>query len=82
MVAYVWAINLEAGDILRISISGPKGFAAANEATLDRAKAQYMLFSGKKRPPGGWPKGTYTGQVDVLNGGSVRLSQRWESRLD
>ena len=82
MVAYVWAINLEAGDTVRISLRGPKGFAASNEATLDRAKAQYMLFSGKKRPAGGWVAGTYTGEVEILNGGAVRMSQRWETRLD
>ncbi len=81
LVSYFWAINLAAGDTIVVSVEGPQGFAARNEATLDRAKAQYMLFAGRKRPPEGWPPGTYTGRVEVRNGGKVKLSQEWRAAL-
>ena len=82
LIAYAWAINLAAGDSIKVSIDGPDGFAAANAAGIERAKAQYMLFAGKKRPAGGWPRGTYTAKVEVMNGGTVRLSQTWRANLD
>ena len=82
MVAYAWAINLEAGDTIRITLNGPDDVAAENTATLDRAKAQYLLFAGKKRPARGWPKGLYKARIEVENGGTVRLSQSWQTTLE
>lgn len=82
LVAYGWAINLEQGDLIRVSLGGPEGFSAENEVTLDRAKAQYLLFAGKKRPPGGWPKGLYRGLIEVRRGGDLKLSRSWGQWLD
>ena len=81
-VAYVWAINLEAGDEIVVTFDGPDGLKAENRAKLDRAKAQYLLFSGKKRPPEGWPKGRYVARVEVRNDGAVRFERRWEATLN
>ena len=81
-VAYLWAINLLAEDEVSITIRGPEGFSAANTVTLDRQKAQYMLFAGKKRPPGGWPKGEYIARLEVRNGGVPRLSKDVRARID
>jgi murein DD-endopeptidase MepM/ murein hydrolase activator NlpD len=82
LVAYAWAINLKQGDVLTISLNGPEGLDAGNSITLDRNKAQYMLFSGKKRPPGGWPKGEYVARVSVTNGLAKRLSQEAKFSFD
>lgn len=79
LVAYAWAINLQAGDEIRVTITGPGGFAAENSATLDRAKAQYMLFAGKKRPKQGWRPGTYNAAVVVRNHKGIRLQQDWQT---
>jgi hypothetical protein len=57
MVAYAWAINLREGDKLEVSLVKDRAPLAENSVTLDRGKAQYMLFAGKKRPPGGWTSG-------------------------
>ena len=81
MVVYAWAINLEAGDTITIRLEGPDGITAENTATLDRAKAQYLLFAGKKRPAQGWPKGLYKAKIEVRNGGTARLSQSWQTIL-
>ena len=82
MTAYMWAINLEPGDTIRVTFEGPEGIFATTDVTLDRAKAQYMLFAGKKRPPGGWPKGLYRGNLEITNAGRQRLSQSWQSTIE
>lgn len=81
MVAYGLAINLSAGDVVTITLEGPQGFSAGNSVTLDRAKAQYMLFAGKKQPRGGWPKGDYSGRVTIGQEGNPRLKQQWNYTL-
>jgi Peptidase family M23 len=81
MVAYFWAINLSKGDKITVTLRGPGGLDQSNSVTLDRNKAQYLLFSGKKQPVGGWPLGLYSGQVTVENGGAARLKQDWQAEL-
>jgi murein DD-endopeptidase MepM/ murein hydrolase activator NlpD len=82
LVAYAWAINLKEGDILTVSLNGPEGIDVGNSVTLDRNKAQYMLFSGKKRPESGWPKGEYVARISVANGLVKRLSQETKFSFD
>ena len=72
MVAYGWVINLRKGDRVRVMLDGPEGRLADNTVpAVDRAKAQYVAFAGKKRPRGGWSKGTYTALMEVLRNGDV-----------
>jgi Peptidase family M23 len=81
LVAFMWAINLSVGDTISVALKGPGNVSADNSVTLDRNKAQYLLFAGKKRPPAGWPAGTYSGSVTVTNGGEVRLKKEWQAQL-
>jgi Peptidase family M23 len=81
LVAFMWAINLSAGDTINVTLKGPGNVSAENSVTLDRNKAQYLLFAGKKRPQGGWPAGTYRGRVTVTNGAEVRLKREWQAEL-
>ncbi|MCB8839403.1 M23 family metallopeptidase [Aurantimonas sp. VKM B-3413] len=57
-IAWSWFINLEAGDIIRTTITAPDGssFFAADSAPMNRHKATYSSFAGKKRAlqPGDW----------------------------
>lgn len=82
MVAYAWTINLARGDTVTVALRGPDGIDATNTTTLDRNKAVYLLFAGKKRPAGGWPKGNYVGSLTVSNEGELRLSQEWRATLE
>jgi hypothetical protein len=82
LVAYGWAINLAKGDEISVSLSGPDGVASSNTVTLDRAKAQYLLFTGKKRPAGGWPKGEYRGTFEVRSGSAVKLTRAWTKLIE
>ena len=81
LVAYVWAINLAAGDNIKITLRGPNGVVAENTVTLQTNKAQYMSFAGKKQPAGGWPPGVYIGNVVVMRDGAERLRQDWQTAL-
>jgi hypothetical protein len=41
--------------------------------TLDRNKAQYMLFTGERKPATGWRIGTYEMAARVLRGGATAV---------
>lgn len=75
MVAYVWAINLQKGDIVQIALIKDGAVLQSNSDTLDRAKAQYLLFAGKKAPQGGWPKGSYKASTKVSRGGAAVIEE-------
>jgi Peptidase family M23 len=79
LVAYMWAINLSAGDKITVTLRGPGGVEAENSVTLDKNKAQYLLFAGKKRPAAGWPVGDYRGSVKVTNGAEVKFQREWQA---
>ncbi len=64
-----------------MTLNGPDGVDVANSVTLDRNKAQYLLFTGKKRPPGGWKAGMYEGSVMVTQGGKVRMERQWRAEM-
>jgi len=70
IVYYGRAIGIAAGDTITVRIVGPDGqVMASNEAAPDSDKAQYLLFTGKKRPAGGWPTGRYAGTITVTRAG-------------
>jgi hypothetical protein len=73
MVFYGWAINLSKGDTLTVRLRGPAGIEVESHETLDRPKAQYFLFAGKKKPPDGWPPGEYVAEFAVSNGEGTKL---------
>jgi len=82
VVAYGWAINLKQGDVVTVSLVSPNGVDATNSVTLDRNKAQYLMFAGKKRPAIGWPKGQYLARFSVTSGAVKRLSQESKFSFD
>jgi hypothetical protein len=82
LVAYVRAIELEGGDEIALSLKAPGGAVLAQDRQpLDRDKAQYLKFVGKKRPPAGWPPGTYEADVTVYRGGQAVIRKTFSVRL-
>lgn len=67
------AINLEAGDVQVLTLQGPDGAVLAESTlpALDRNKAQYHAFVGKKLTAASWPAGDYTGRYAVMRGGKT-----------
>ena len=72
LVFFARLINLRPADRLRFTVEGPEAFKASNESEpLDRAKAHYVGFAGKKRTGERWPSGLYKGAVEVVRAGAV-----------
>ena len=69
VIAYLWAINLQKGDMVAIEVRYGGKLVVESSKTLERNKAQLMLFAGKKPPPGGWLEGTYTSAVEIIRDG-------------
>ncbi|NJM29743.1 MAG: M23 family metallopeptidase [Rhizobiales bacterium] len=82
LVTYVWAINLKKGDTIRIDLRKPDGQTLTNSVTLDRNKAQYVLFTGERRPATGWRKGAYRAAVKVERDGKTIVSRASEATIE
>lgn len=67
IVFWVDVFGIQAGDVQRISLTGPGGeVLAAGENALPEFKVQYFAYVGKPRPGGPWPEGEYTGRYVLL----------------
>lgn len=76
LVAYGRAIELERGDEIHVALRGPGGaLLGENRIVLDRDKAQYLLYAGRKRPATGWPTGRYAARIEVRRGGKVAIAK-------
>lgn len=66
-VAWAWFINLRQGDRIRLSIAGPDGGTIVDQTSepLDRTKASYSFFAGKRGAP---PAGAYRVGAMLLRG--------------
>ncbi|WP_340316724.1 M23 family metallopeptidase [Rhizorhabdus argentea] len=83
IVAFVRAIGLEGGDVQTLSLAAPDGtMLSENRAQpLDRNKAQWLIFAGKKRPAAGWPAGRYAALYVVKRAGKTVIEQRFALQL-
>ena len=72
LVFYGRAIGIETGDVQRLVIHAPDGsvFAENDVEPVDRPKAQYMAFAGKKLKDGAWASGTWRGRYSVIRNGA------------
>lgn len=77
LVAYVRAINLQGGDVQELTLKDPQGAVLASSTLrpLDRAKAQYMAFVGKKAPAAGWAAGRYEATYVVRRNGQAAVTK-------
>ena len=83
MIFYVRAIGLLPGDEAELDLKAPDGtsLARVRRPPLANWRAQDFNLVGKRRPPAGWPQGTYVADFRVWRGGKVALSRRLELRL-
>lgn len=70
-------LNLRGGDRIRLAIEGPAGFhVQSRNKPLERHKATYMAYVGKRRTAPSWPPGQYEGHAQVLRGDTVISEMR------
>lgn len=83
LAAYVRAIDLKRGDVVSLTLSGPGGrvLAPAVIPPLTEYQPQRFILAGKRRPPDGWPHGTYRGVFKVENAGKQVLTRSFETTL-
>jgi murein DD-endopeptidase MepM/ murein hydrolase activator NlpD len=83
LIAYVRAINLQGGDVQELVITDASGarLASGSQPPLDRAKAQYMMFVGKRPGQGQWPRGEYTATYSVKRDGKVVINKSFSIDL-
>lgn len=82
LVSFIRVIGLQAGDAQKLTLKDPAGRTIAeNRATIERNKAQSMLFAGKKRPEKGWDRGLYAATYVVERDGSIVLEKSFSLLL-
>jgi hypothetical protein len=71
LVFYGRAIGIETGDVQRLVVTAPDGsvFAENEVEPVDRPKAQYYAFTGKKLSNPRWPPGPWRGRYSVIRDG-------------
>lgn len=80
LVAFVRAIGLKGGDVQRISIVGPDGgiLVDQTEKALERDKAQFLIFAGRRRPEEGFKTGRYRATYSVMRDSTVVLERAFD----
>lgn len=72
LVLWSDTMALQWGDTVSLKITLPdSSVLAEHSVTTNRFKAQQFVFTGKRRPAGGWPQGEYTGSYEVMRNGEV-----------
>ncbi|MCP4382386.1 MAG: M23 family metallopeptidase [Hyphomicrobiales bacterium] len=82
LVFFGRAIGLEAGDSQRLVIIAPDDavLATSDVEPVDRPKAQFFAFTGKRRSEP-WPAGVYRGRYSVIRGGEEIAASEAETTV-
>ncbi|MEM7439839.1 MAG: M23 family metallopeptidase [Pseudomonadota bacterium] len=76
LVLWAVAINGQKGDQMDLVLTTPDGQILTPDGDgLDKNKAQFFRFFGKRAPRGGWAKGTYGWSVTLTRDG-VEIDRR------
>lgn len=76
LVLWGYAFGGRKGDMLRISITYPDGQTIqTEEGALDRDKARFYRFFGRRLSAARWPAGRYAGRLELVRDGEV-IAQR------
>lgn len=77
LIGWIWAINVEQGTKFEIRVTGPGGKAVVESISepLNRRKAQYLSYGGRRLKP---EPGKYTVTGSLVIGDTVILSQSAE----
>ncbi len=79
LVVFGFGFGIQAGDIMRLSITGPQGDVITDDIELEKTQARSYRAIGKKRKSQRWPSGDYLGAVTLMRG-NVPIS-RLETKL-
>ncbi|MDP3862715.1 MAG: M23 family metallopeptidase [Phaeovulum sp.] len=78
---YGWGVR--EGDVLALTLTGPKGYSFAHEARITRDQALFYRYAGARIPsPAGWPQGSYTATARLLRAGSAIDTRQAQFRVE
>ncbi len=81
LVLYGFAFLPQPGDVMRLQATGPNGDIFDHSILLDAPKKQLFRAFGRKSPSGGWPTGTYRGDVWLERDGTVLAVQHTQVKV-
>jgi murein DD-endopeptidase MepM/ murein hydrolase activator NlpD len=82
LIVFIRIMNAAAGDRLRLELDGPAGIEVRQRtAPLDRAKATFTAFAGRKLTGERWPAGEYSGSVAIERDGVAIVRRPVRARL-
>ncbi len=83
LIAYVRALGFKAGDVERLTVTGPGGEVLVDSTgdAVPRPQAQRMLFGGKRNRGQGWSSGLYTATYSIQAKGRTVLEHRFTYAL-
>lgn len=72
LVFFTRLINLKAGDRVVLDVTGPAGFAAQSTSKpLQRDKATWLAYTGRRLKEKAWTPGRYNGTVRLVRDGQT-----------
>ena len=75
-VFFARLINVQEGDRVALRILGPEGVMAESDGTpMERQKAQWVSYAGRKLRADTWPSGEYVGTATLIRDGEA-IQQR------
>jgi hypothetical protein len=64
------------GDRVELTISGPAGEVIRHVVDLDGTQGLFFRAAGRRAPGGGWPAGTYQGDIRLVRAGAEIDAER------
>lgn len=83
LVFWVRAFGILPTDRQRLHIIGPDGTSLFDQLAepVNRPKAQWLSFGGRRSPPHGWPQGVYRGRYMLIRDGVVIVESERSVRV-
>jgi Peptidase family M23 len=69
LVVWAYFFGPRAGDIVRLSLTGPAGEVSVEDVVLEKTQAMAFRAIGRKLKTSGWPPGPYEGTAVLIRDG-------------
>jgi hypothetical protein len=71
LVLWGYGFDSRAGDVMSFAITGPGGFAFAQDVVLQKPQALFYRYAGKRAPAQGLAPGRYSATLTLSRGGTA-----------
>jgi hypothetical protein len=83
LLAWIRVLGVRAGDVETLTVTDPlnASFATSGPKPLERNKAQWLSYAGRKRDTPSWPLGNYKARYTLERNGKVILDREFSFSL-